>query len=67
MLDTISVKEYEPKLPQINLDSDSDKEDEPHIKIVRIYRFKSQVWSLYTVHISEFCTIPINLSIGHSS
>lgn len=36
--DTISRKDYEPKLPPIDLDSDSDLEDEPHIKLIRIYK-----------------------------
>ena len=41
--DTISRKDYEPKLPPINPDSDSDLEDEPHIKLIRIYKSRQVV------------------------
>ncbi|XP_063683183.1 MAGUK p55 subfamily member 7-like [Bolinopsis microptera] len=41
--DTISRKDYEPKLPAISPDSDSDLEDEPHIKLIRIYKSRQEL------------------------
>jgi len=41
--DTISKKDYEPTLPTINMDSDSDMEDEPHVKLVRIYKSRQEL------------------------